>query len=87
MVSEIYILACRSVISILNPSAPLPQYAKPLAAMVASIAERRLLNIWRSPATAIYKNWLSLLTQKKKAPLTVTRTGPLAMSSRRISTN
>ena len=47
--------------------------AKPLAATAASIAERRLVNFWRSPAANIYGAWLSYIHQQKHARLANTR--------------
>ncbi len=44
------------------------QNAKPLVATAASIAEQRLLNDWRPPATAIYKKWLSIVRREKRNP-------------------
>ena len=41
--------------------------AKPMADSAASIAERRLVNFWRSPAANIYGSWLAYIQQQKLA--------------------
>ena len=55
--------------------------AKPLAAIAANAAERRLVNAWRSPAASIYRNWLAYIRQHKTLaarPLSQPIPGPSA---------